>query len=167
MRIATRLAGALAAIAACWLVGPTALAQGAHSNALTEARDLAADARLAAARGVPLVVLYSRDGCGWCEKLRREHLGPLSRDPAVPALVRELHMDRATPLTDFAGRRTTSADFSRRLKASFAPTVMFHGPDGAALAEPIVGFLLADFYAAHLERAIQESQARLQHAKQP
>jgi hypothetical protein len=44
---------------------------------------------------------------------------------------------------------------------------MFHGPDGAALAEPIVGFLLADFYAAHLERAIQESQARLQHAKQP
>jgi hypothetical protein len=79
MRIATRLAGALAAIAACWLVGPTALAQGAHSNALTEARDLAADARLAAARGVPLVVLYSRDGCGWCEKLRREHL-PLRDD---------------------------------------------------------------------------------------
>ncbi|KAF0164328.1 MAG: thioredoxin-like protein [Rhodocyclaceae bacterium] len=149
------------------LAGPPALAQGTAPNALIETRDLAADARLAAAKGVPLVVLYSRDDCSWCEKLKREHLGPLSRDPAAPALVRELHMDRATALLDFAGRRTTSADFSRQMQARFAPTVMFHGPDGAALADPIVGFRLADFYAAYLERAIQDSQARLQQRKQP
>ena len=129
---------------------------------LPEATDLAADARLAAARGVPLVVLYSRDDCSWCEKVRREHLGPLSRDPAAPAVVRELHMDRATALTDFAGRRTTGADFSKRMRAQFAPTVMFLGPDGAALAEPIVGFRLADFYGAYLERAIEESRTKLQ-----
>jgi thioredoxin-related protein len=129
---------------------------------LTETRDLAADARLAAARGVPLLVLYSRDDCSWCEKLRREHLGPLSRDPAAPALVRELHMDRATPLVDFAGRRTTSADFSQQMQARFAPTVMFHGRDGEQLAEAIVGFRLADFYGAYLERAIQESRAKLE-----
>ena len=165
MRIATRLAAALAAIAACWLVGPTALAQGAHSNALTEARDLAADGRLAAARGVPLVVLYSRDGCRWCEKLRREHLLPLSRDPAAPAVVRELHMDRATPLVDFTGRRTTSADFSIQMGARFAPTVMFHGPDGTILADSIVGFRLADFYGAYLDRAIKESRGRLKNRK--
>jgi len=168
MQIGTRLAGRLATIAtiaACLYACPPALAETAPSNALTETRDLAADGRLAAAKGVPLVVLYSRDDCSWCEKLRREHLGPLSRDPAAPALVRELHMDRVTPLTDFAGRRTTSADFSQRMQARFAPTVMFHGPDGAALAEPIIGFRLADFYAAYLERAIQESQARLQQRK--
>ena len=132
--------------------------------ALTEARDLAADARLAAARGVPLVVLYSRDDCSWCEKVRREHLGPLSRDPAAPALVRELHMDRATPLIDFAGRRTTSADFAKQMQARFAPTVMFHGAGGEQLVDAIVGFRLADFYAAYLERALEESRARL---KQP
>ncbi|MCX7157155.1 MAG: hypothetical protein NTW45_12020 [Rhodocyclales bacterium] len=169
MQIGTRLAGALATIAtmaACLFACPPALAQALPSSALTETRDLAADARLAAAKGVPLVVLYSRDDCSWCEKLRREHLGPLSRDPAALALVRELHMDRATPLIDFAERRTTSADFSQQMQARFAPTVMFHGPDGASLAEPIVGFRLADFYAAYLERAIQESQARLQQRKQ-
>ena len=131
-------------------------------HTLTEATDLAADARLAAAKGVPLVVLYSRDDCNWCAKVRREHLGPLSRDPATPAVIRELHMDRATPVLDFAGRRTTSADFSKQMQAQFAPTVMFHGPDGAALAEPIVGFRLADFYAAYLDRAIEESRTRLQ-----
>jgi thioredoxin-related protein len=129
---------------------------------LPDATDLAADARLAAARGVPLVVLYSRDDCSWCEKVRREHLTPLSHNPATPAVIRELHMDRATALVDFAGRRTTSADFSKQVQAQFAPTVMFHGPDGAALAEPIVGFRLADFYAAYLDRAIEESRARLQ-----
>lgn len=131
------------------------------ANALVETRDLATDARLAAARGVPLVVLYSREDCSWCEKLRREHLGPLSRNPAAPAVVRELHMDRATPLLDFAGRRTTSADFSQQMQAKFAPTVMFHGGKGEQLAEAIVGFRLTDFYAAYLERAIQESQTRL------
>lgn len=155
----------LAGILLCVLAGPPALAQGTVSNALVEARDLAADARLAAARGVPLVVLYSREDCSWCEKLKREHLAPLSRDPAAPALVRELHMDRATPLIDFAGRRTTSADFSRQMQARFAPTVMFHGPDGEMLAESIVGFRLADFYAAYLERALQESRSRLQRQK--
>ena len=167
MQILRSLAGSLATIAACLLACPPAPAQAAPSSALTETRDLAADARIAAAKGVPLVVLYSRDDCSWCERLRREHLGPLSRDPAAQAVVRELHMDRATPLVDFAGRRTTSADFSQQMQARFAPTVMFHGPDGAALAEAIVGFRLADFYGAYLERAIEESRARLQQRKSP
>ena len=159
MSFIIRLAAALAA-AQFFVAAPT-LAQSPPST-LTEARDLAAEARQAAARGVPLVVLYSRDDCSWCAKVRREHLGPLSRDPATPAVIRELHMDRTTPVLDFAGRRTTSADFSKQMQAQFAPTVMFHGPDGAALAEPIVGFRLADFYAAYLDRAIEESRARLQ-----
>lgn len=152
---------ALALIAACLLAALPALAPAAPADALTEATDLAADARLAAAKGVPLVVLYSRDDCNWCEKLRREHLGPLSRNPAAPAVVRELHMDRAGTVVDFAGRRIASVDFSNQMQARFAPTVMFHGPDGSALAEPIVGFRLADFYAAYLDRAIEESRTRL------
>lgn len=155
------LAAILVGLVAC----PPALAQAAAPHALAAAIDLAADGRLAAARGVPLVVLYSREECSWCEKLRREHLAPLARDPAWPALVRELHMDRATPLIDFAGRRTTSADFSRQVKARFAPTVMFHGPTGETLAEAIVGFRLADFYGAYLERAIEQSRARLRDRK--
>ena len=158
MSFIIRLAGVLAA-AQFFVAAPT-LAQSPPIT-LTEARDLAAEARQAAARGVPLVVLYSRDDCSWCAKLRREHLGPLSRNPATPAVIRELHMDRATPLVDFAGRRTTSADFSKQMQASFAPTVMFHGPDGTQLAEAIVGYRLADFYGAYLERAIEESRDRI------
>ncbi|MCF8198229.1 MAG: hypothetical protein K9J42_05655 [Sulfuritalea sp.] len=145
-----------------WLLaGVVTTALGMEANVLEQARDLAADGRLVAAKRMPLLILYSQDDCSWCEKLKREYLGPMSRDPAVKVLIRELHMDHATPLIDFEGRRTTSADFSRRVKARFAPTVMFHGPDGASLAEPIVGFLLADFYGAYLERAINESRSKL------
>lgn len=152
--------------AALWLLaGSVAMAQAVEASSLEQARDLAADGRRAAAKGMPLVILYSRDDCSWCEKLRREHLIPLSRDPAAPAVVRELHMDRATALVDFTGRRTTSADFSIQMGARFAPTVMFHGPDGAILAESIVGFRLADFYGVYLERAIEESRGRLQNRK--
>ena len=42
---------------------------------------------------------------------------------------------------------------------------MFHGPAGEPLAEAIVGFRLADFYGAYLERAIEESRARLKARK--
>lgn len=162
MGIGISLKRALALIAACLFAALPALAPATPAGALIEATDLAADARLAAAKGVPLVVLYSRDDCSWCEKVRREHLGPLSRNPAAPAVVRELHMDRAGTVVDFAGRRIASVDFSNQMQARFAPTVMFHGPDGAALAEPIVGFRLADFYAAYLDRAIEQSRTRLQ-----
>ena len=132
---------------------------------LAEASDLAAEARLAASRGVPLVLLYSREDCSWCEKVRRQHLGPLARDPKAPAVVRELHMDRDTLLVDFAGRRTTSANFARQMQAKFAPTVMFHGPQGTQLAESIVGYRLADFYGAYLDNAIDESRKLLQGRK--
>ena len=161
MSFPTRCAAVLAAL--CCAMSPAQAQKSADS--LTEARDLAAEARQAAARGVPLVLLYSRDDCSWCARVRREHLGPLSRDPKAPALVREVHIDRATPLLDFGGRRTTSADFSQQMQARFAPTVMFHGPDGAQLAESIVGYRLADFYGAYLERAIEESRERLQTGK--
>jgi thioredoxin-related protein len=138
-----------------------AAAEAPAGSALTETRDLQADARQAAAKGMPLVILYSRDDCMWCEKLRREHLGPLNRDPNALAMVRELHIDRNTALIDFNGRRTTSADFAVEMKARFAPTVMFHGPDGQLLAETIVGFRLADFYGGYLERAILDSRTKL------
>jgi hypothetical protein len=42
---------------------------------------------------------------------------------------------------------------------------MFHGPDGVPLAESIVGYRLADFYGAYLDRAIEESRELLKARK--
>lgn len=140
-----------------WLTLPA----GAQTASVEPARDLAADARVMRERRVPLMIFYSRDDCPWCEKARREYLLPLARNANSAVLVRQVDMDRATPLIDFAGRATTMGAFAVSEKARMSPTLMFYGPDGRQLAEPIVGFRLADFYGAYIDRAIEEARGRL------
>lgn len=157
-----RLWGCRASLAIlAWLA--FALPAAAALTPVTPARDFAADARLMLRERVPVLVLFSRADCTWCEKVRREYLAPMERDPAWRArvLVRQVETDSDAPLTDFAGRATSHRRFAAGWKARFTPTVMVLGPDGAQLAEPIVGFRLADFYGAYLEQAIEAGIAKL------
>ncbi len=153
---------AWAGLSALWLAAgdclPVALAAG--TGHLDPARDLDAEARAAASRGGPLILFFSRDGCTWCDRLRREQLLTLATG-ATPLLIREIAIDEARPLIDFSGRRTTSADFARSRRISLAPTLAFFGPDGTPLADPIVGYRLPDFYGAYLDQSIEESRRKL------
>ncbi len=130
---------------------------------IAPARDLAADAREMRARGNVMLVLYSQAGCRWCERARNEALLPLQNDPDSRGRVvlREIALDEDSPLTDFAGRPTTHRRFALSERARFTPTLIVYGPDGAHLAEPIVGFRIADFYAEYVNRAIEEGLSRM------
>ncbi len=142
-----------------WL--PPAL--GAAPSHLAPAQDLAADARNMRAQGTVMLVLFSQAGCRWCDRARTEILVPLQNEPASPRrlVLREVALDNDEPLTDFAGRRTTHRRFAAGEGARVTPTLVVYGPDGTRLAEPIVGFRLADFYAEYVSRAIEEGLARL------
>lgn len=131
------------------------------------AQDLAADAQRLRERRIPLLVLYSQADCAWCERARREFLVPLANDPASAdrVLLRQIDLDRDAPLDDFAGRTTTHRAFAKAQHARFTPTLMFYGPDGRQLSEPIVGFRLADFYGEYIERGIDEGIALLRGKK--
>jgi thioredoxin-related protein len=142
-------------ILACLTIG-SALAAG-----VPPAADLAADARLMREKRLPMLVFFSRNGCPWCEQARREYIGPLAADPATGALVRQVDVDRDTPLQDFAGRPTSHRAFAREHQVRLAPTLMFFGPDGEMVAETIVGFRLADFYGAYIDEALAVSRGRL------
>ena len=152
-----------------WGLAAAALAQPASgsSPALPAARDLAADAQLLRARQIPLMILYSRPDCSWCERARREFLVPLVADPAAAerVLVRQVDLDSAAPLTDFAGRITTHGAFAKARQVMHTPTLMFYDQDGSQVASPIQGFLLADYYGAIVERRIDEGLAQLREAK--
>lgn len=141
-----------------WLI--PALAAAAP---LAPAQDFAADARDMRARRTVMLVLFSQDGCPWCERARNEVLLPLAGDPASSqrVVLREVAIDSDAPLTDFAGRRITHRRFAADEGAHLTPTLVVYGPDGKHLAEPIVGFRLADFYAEYVNRAIEEGLARL------
>ena len=138
------------------------------SGTLTPARDLAADGR-AAADGRPILVLFSETGCPWCERARREFLLPMQGNAAYRAKVvfRQIDIDRTTPLRGFDGAMTSHQALAGKLKVSRFPTVMLFGPDGRLLAEPLVGFAIADFYGAYLDERIDSAAAKLAAESEP
>jgi len=88
-------------------------------------------------------------------------------DPAYAnrVLLRQIDLDSDAPLKDFAGHATTHRAYAKTQNARLTPTLMFYGPDGKQLAEPIVGFRLADFYGEYIERGIDEGLAVLRRKK--
>jgi len=130
---------------------------------MVEARDLAADARIAAERKIPLLVLFSEAGCPWCERARQEFLLPMQRNPEYQAkvMMREIGTDNPAALVDFAGKPTTQAEFARSQGVVMVPTVMLLGSRGTALAEALVGFRGADYYGYHLDQRIDAALEQL------
>lgn len=138
-------------------------ASGAAGGHIAPAKDLSADGRAMRPRGAVMLILFSQNGCRWCERARREVLLPLQNDPvsARRLLLREIALDSDAPLIDFDGRPSTQRRFAADAGARFTPTLMVVGPDGRRLAEPIVGFLTADFYAEYVNRAVAEGLGKL------
>jgi thioredoxin-related protein len=134
--------------------------------ALAPAHDLAADARLVARTGMPLIVMVSLSGCPHCEVVRRSHLLPLLKEStAVPGpLLRQIEINGQQRVLDFNGRSITHAEFSGRYNIRIAPVVMFFGANGELLTPSLVGAMIPDFYGAYFDAALAEATARLQSA---
>lgn len=135
------------------------LTAGAQNPDLPAAVDLRADAELARRGNGPLIVLFSRRDCTYCETIRRNYLKPLAGDPRQRnrIVVRQINQDSDAALTDFRGETTTHARFASSEKIRLVPVVAFYGRDGKQLAEPIIGTRLPDFYQSYLDEAIEKS----------
>lgn len=130
----------------------------AKAAGLSPAVNLQAEAKMARAAGYPLLILYSRQDCRYCDAVRREHLMPLSKSPEYGGRVvmRQIDQDQDTPLIDFAGEKTTHAAFVRRERIRLVPVVAFYGEQGKVLADPIIGARLPDFYNSYLDAALAQ-----------
>lgn len=153
-----RRAGLVALLLAC-----ASLLGFAQGSELPAAVDLRSEAEQAARQGGPLIVLFSRRDCKYCETVKRDYLKPLENHPRYRdrLLVRQINQDSAAPLGDFRGEATTHARFAGREKIKLFPVVAFYGPQGRRLAEPIIGARLPDFYPSYLDDAIAQSVATL------
>lgn len=131
-------------------------AAGAASG-LVHAKNLQADAQLAAKRKVPILVLFSSPGCHYCERVKAEYLGLMHKDPAYrkQVIIREVTMGDPAPLTDFNGSATTEGAFAAAHKVFMVPTVMVFDAQGKETGEAIVGLLSPDFYFGYLMSAIE------------
>jgi thioredoxin-related protein len=125
----------------------------ARDSALPIPASLPQAASQAAVRGEPLVLLISLPGCPYCELVRRHYLLPARRETGLQAW--QLNVaDGSTPLLGFDGRPTSAAAQAQAWKATFTPTVLFLGPRGETLAEPLVGAAIPDFYGAYLDERL-------------
>jgi thioredoxin-related protein len=147
------------------IVALLALAAGVATAAtdLPPAQDLRAEADKAAQAGGPLIVVYSRKDCKYCETVKRDYLKPLAANPRYrdKVVVRQINQDSDAQLVDFRGETTTHARFAASEKIKLVPVVAFYGPQGKQLAEPIVGARLPDFYPGYLEDAVEKSSLAL------
>jgi len=136
-----------------------ALVAGAAGTSLTPAVDLRSEARQAEKNGGPLIVLYSRPDCKFCETVRRDYLKPLAANPRYRdrVVLRQINQDSDAALTDFHGQPTTQANFAASEKIKLVPVVVFYGPEGKRLSDPIIGARLPDFYQSYLEESLEKS----------
>jgi thioredoxin-related protein len=123
------------------------------------ASDLRSEARAAAQAGLPLVLVYSRPDCGYCEIVKRDYLKPLAQEARYQGrmVVRQINQGSDAVLIGFNGERTTHAQFAAAEKVRLVPVVGFYGPNGGALVPAIVGARLPDFYTGYLQSAIDQS----------
>lgn len=145
----------LATILACCLQAAACAAATPFQVAV--ARNLASDGAGRQTPAEPVVLLFSRAGCTWCERLKQQHLRHLPRD----IVLREIDVDSDAKLVDFAGQTTTHRRFASTQSVRLTPTLAFFGPDGRQLAEPIVGVRDADYMDYFIETALAASRQKL------
>ena len=148
-------------IAACALIlawGMPLSGTASAGNSLVHASNFKADARDAAQRKIPVLVLFSSPGCGYCERVKNEYLVPMQKDSAYSkkVIIREVTVGKKTPITDFDGSTTTEGTFASFYNVFMVPTVKVFDARGNEASEPIVGLLIADYYFGYLEAAIEE-----------
>ena len=143
------------AILAC---GLTLTGAAGAADGLVQASSFKADGKLAALRRVPILVVFTSPGCSYCERVKREYLVPMHKDPAYlkRVIIREVTVGATTPLTGFDGSATTEGAYAAAHKVFMVPTIKVLTPQGGDTGEAIVGMLTPDYYFGYLEAAIDE-----------
>lgn len=128
--------------------------------ALPSPASLRAAAQAAAAKGEPLVVMTTLNGCPFCDLVRQTHLLPMMRAGEVVAMQLDVQ-DRRSTLQGFMGETSSPYEQVTAWKARFAPTVLFFGPNGQELVERLVGMAVPDFYGEYLDARLVLARQKL------
>lgn len=147
-------------ILACLLIPA---AQAVERGKLPLAADLPADAREARAKQMPILIMFGSHGCGYCSRVRDEFLIPTTLNADYDDKVRLLEVDIGSSqrMVDFNGNFTTHARFAQRYRVGFTPTVVLLDAQGHPLADPLVGFITADYYGGYLEERLNTALTKL------
>lgn len=133
-------------------------------STIATAVNLEHDAVQARRQHAPILVVFTRPDCRYCDRVIHFYLEPIQRDPATAArvIIRRLDITRDTPLRDFQGRVTTARAFATTQGVHFAPTVVVYLADGTRAGKPLVGLGPEDYYGGYLDAAIDAGRQRME-----
>lgn len=154
--------GCLSLLAGWWI---SAAPVEAASASITQASDLMQDAAQSQAIRRPVVLFFTQPGCSYCRIVRHDYFLPMLREHTErserdPVLLREISITGQRSVKGLDGHTTSEAALAARYKVQMTPTVMFIGPDGESLAEPIIGGNHPD-YLRLFERRHEEAAAKI------
>ena len=127
---------------------------GAAPPALNLASDLAQDAAQSLSLRQPVVLFFTQPGCSYCRIVRYDHFLPMLRERGErdPVLLREISVTGERSVKGLDGRAITEAELAARYRVQMTPTVLFIGPEGDVLAEPIIGGNHPEYLRVFLQR---------------
>jgi thioredoxin-related protein len=148
-----------------WTVALPGSAAGHADVPLVES--FKAEARDAASRKVPIMLVFTSPYCAYCEKVKAEYLGPMVKDPAYrdKVIIRQIEAGSDWSLIGFDGKKTTHGAYAAGQKIVMVPTIKVVDAEGKELAKPIVGFLTPDFYFGYIEEAMNQGLEKMQAKK--
>lgn len=126
---------------------------------IINSNNLQRDGKLSLQSQKPLLILFSMEGCAYCEFVVEEHLKPMLRnqDYLDKVIIRRVMTDDYDDVIDFDGTKISSLNFSARYGAYVTPTIAFLDHNGNELSTRILGVRNTEFYGGELDEGLEIS----------
>lgn len=130
---------------------------------IVNSKNLASDAQLSREKQLPILVLFSMEGCSYCRFVEEEYLKPMLRNASYgnKVIIRRVMTDDYGRVVDFDGNQISSLDLSTRYKAYITPTIVFLNYQGKEMAPRILGVSNTEMYGFELDAGIDISLERI------
>ena len=113
----------------------------AAAQNLTQLEDIREFAQLATQKNLPILLMFSTDGCPYCEMLKEDFLIPMTISGAYndKVIIIEVHIAYMRSITYFDGKSIGTEELAQQYRVSVYPTMVFIDAKGRPLADSIVG----------------------------
>ena len=136
-----------------WFLLASGVVLSDSSGGILSTDDWSAEVAAACRAGLPILILFGSENCGYCERLKSEVFEPLAQNGAIKSLgwIRELDIKRGGKIRDFDGEKIRTKIFVDRYGVFATPTLILVDNQGKPLGAPLVGYNNAEDYRSYLE----------------
>lgn len=136
----------------------------AQARTLQEMDDFHWIGQLANQKNIPIMIMFTAQGCEFCRQLKREVLNPMILGglyDGYAMYMRQVSLDDYTPLKFSDEESIDKRAFARMYRAEITPTIIFVNSRGIPIAEKIVGVFDTQLFAARIHQAINQGYEQL------